>query len=126
MAKRKRAKKSVKQSSGDDVVIDSSVLFAIGDELDAIEQVLEMVPGLTVLAHIVTGSKPSRHAMFHDEFADSISEKLGINIDAKTNESAETPFSNLCDIPNTPDAVLEAARWRLRRVSELLEFMLKS
>src|SRR5688572_6987014 len=93
MAKRKRASKDITQSSENSVVIDSSVVLAIGDELDGIEDVLEMVPTLTLLANIVTGSKPDWHGMFHDEFAESIREKLRLDINAKADESAEADES---------------------------------
>lgn len=91
------------------------------NELASIESLLRLVPELTTLARLVQDDRTSPAEEGRDPIA-RWAQALEIDRSERDDDGASDfePFSDLSDLPNCPDAVLEAARWRLRRLSRII------
>ncbi len=104
--------------------LDSRDLLAVIDEIDILDMTLEAVPTLTLLAQMMANVRHRSDPRERDEIARLGFRLRGLDVDFDKDMTALRPCDSgdgmIPDAAMTPDAVVEAVRWRLQRVSAVL------
>ena len=138
MAKTKHSKarsKKIRSTSSKSHRIDSSVLLAVLDELNELAGLLRCVPELNILSDSFKRREDEGNDLDHDRIAMVAMEHFQRNIDVidkeERNKDALTydarfgidPPIYASELVGTPEAVIDAVRWRLQRLRAMLEML---
>ena len=130
-SKKTRSKK--KRSKGNSHRIDSSVLLAVLDELKELAGLLRCVPELNILSDSFKRREDEGNDLDHDRIATAAMEHFQRNIDVIDQEERDKdiltydarfgidPPIYATELVGTPEAVIDAVRWRLQRLRAMLE-----
>ena len=138
MTKTKRSKKQSKKkrsTSSKSHRIDASVLLAVLDELNELAGLLRCVPELNILSDSFKRREDEENDLDHDRIATAAMEHFKRNIDVIDQEERDKdiltydarfgidPPIYATELVGTPEAVIDAVRWRLQRLRAMLEML---
>lgn len=133
LSKKTQSKKT--RSKGNSHRIDSSVLLAVLDELNELAGLLRCVPELNILSDSFKRREEEENELDKDRIAMVAMEHFQRNIDVidqeERNKDALTydarfgidPPIYATELVGTPEAVIDAVRWRLQRLRAMLEMV---
>ena len=138
MAKTKRSKtRSKKRRSASSKAhrIDASVLLAVLDEINELAGLLRCIPELNILSDSFKRREDEENDLDHDRIAMTAMEHFQRNIDVINQEERDKdaltydarfgidPPIYASELVGTPEAVIDAVRWRLQRLRAMLEML---
>ena len=133
LSKKTQSKK--KRSKGNSHRIDSSVLLVVLDELNELAGLLRCIPELNILSDSFKRREDEENELDKDRISTTAMEHFQRNIDVIDKEERNKdiltydarfgidPPIYACELVGTPEAVIDAVRWRLQRLRAMLEML---